>query len=163
MAFQRPDFHQLEDPGGAPSNQGHHLLHAGTLHFAGLAGAALEVGRAVERWRSPRTTPCPCRRRRRRRAGGNRGGVLQQSWQHPEPALRVRGTDSIMLNKYNLSCALKATPEGPFLGVSVIEGLSGGEQAGSRRGRCGLVGSLASKLSFSGRHHRSKCSSSPAA
>ena len=43
MVLQRPDFCQLEEPGRSPGHQGHHLLPAGPLHLAGLAGAGLGV------------------------------------------------------------------------------------------------------------------------
>ena len=48
MALQGPGLHQLEDPGRASGHQCHHLLQAGPLDLAGLAGAALGVGRPLE-------------------------------------------------------------------------------------------------------------------
>ena len=48
LAFQRPDFHQFEEPGRRPGQKGHHLPEAGPLDLAGLAGAALGVGRPLE-------------------------------------------------------------------------------------------------------------------
>ena len=48
IVLQGPGLHQLEDPRRASGHQGHHLLQAGPLDLAGLAGAALGVGRALE-------------------------------------------------------------------------------------------------------------------
>ncbi len=48
MAVQHPGLHLFEQPGRAPGHQRHHLLQAGPLDLAWLAGAALGVGRTLQ-------------------------------------------------------------------------------------------------------------------
>ena len=48
LAFQRPDLHEVEEPGRRPGQERKHLLKASPLDMAWLAGATLGVGRALE-------------------------------------------------------------------------------------------------------------------